>query len=64
MFKQYGVKVEKRRIDVANIRNAGDLPSACGSMRASRRNDHKGRNRLIIKRSGFSFANGGKPIFC
>ena len=25
MFKQYGVKVEKRRIDVANIRNAGDF---------------------------------------
>ena len=24
LFKQYGVKVEKRRIDVANIRNAGD----------------------------------------
>lgn len=23
--KQYGVKVEKRRIDVANIRNAGDF---------------------------------------
>ena len=23
LFKQYGVKVEKRRIDVANIRNAG-----------------------------------------
>ena len=25
LFKQYGVKVEKRRIDVANIRNAGDF---------------------------------------
>ena len=25
LFKQYGVKVEKRRIDVANIRNAGDI---------------------------------------
>ena len=24
--KQYGVKVEKRKIDVANIRNAGDFP--------------------------------------
>ena len=23
--KQYGVKVEKRRIEVANIRNAGDF---------------------------------------
>ena len=23
--KQYGVKVEKRKIDVANIRNAGDF---------------------------------------
>lgn len=23
--KQYGVKVEKRRLDVANIRNAGDF---------------------------------------
>ena len=25
LFKQYGVKVEKRRIDVDNIRNAGDF---------------------------------------
>ena len=25
LFKQYGVKVEKRRIDVANSRNAGDF---------------------------------------
>ena len=25
LIKQYGVKVEKRRIDVANIRNAGDF---------------------------------------
>ena len=25
LFKQYGVKVEKRRIDVANIRNTGDF---------------------------------------
>lgn len=25
LFEQYGVKVEKRRIDVANIRNAGDF---------------------------------------
>ena len=25
LFKQYGVKVEKRRIDVGNIRNAGDF---------------------------------------
>ena len=25
LFKQYGVKVEKRRIEVANIRNAGDF---------------------------------------
>ena len=25
LFKQYGVKVEKRRIDWANIRNAGDF---------------------------------------
>lgn len=25
LFKQYGVKVEKRRIDMANIRNAGDF---------------------------------------
>ena len=25
LFKQYGVEVEKRRIDVANIRNAGDF---------------------------------------
>ena len=25
LFKQYGVKVEKRRIDVSNIRNAGDF---------------------------------------
>ena len=25
LLKQYGVKVEKRRIDVANIRNAGDF---------------------------------------
>ena len=25
LFKQYGVKVEKRPIDVANIRNAGDF---------------------------------------
>ena len=25
LFKQYGVKVEKRRMDVANIRNAGDF---------------------------------------
>lgn len=25
LFKQYGVKVEKRRIDVVNIRNAGDF---------------------------------------
>ena len=25
LFKQYGVKVEKRRIDVANVRNAGDF---------------------------------------
>ena len=25
LFKQYGVKVEKRRSDVANIRNAGDF---------------------------------------
>ena len=25
LFKQYGVKVEMRRIDVANIRNAGDF---------------------------------------
>lgn len=25
LFKQYGVKVEKRRIDVANIRNVGDF---------------------------------------
>ena len=25
LFRQYGVKVEKRRIDVANIRNAGDF---------------------------------------
>ena len=25
LFKQYGVKAEKRRIDVANIRNAGDF---------------------------------------
>ena len=25
LFKQYGVKVEKSRIDVANIRNAGDF---------------------------------------
>ena len=25
LFKQYGVKVDKRRIDVANIRNAGDF---------------------------------------
>ena len=25
LFKQYGVKVEKRRIDVANNRNAGDF---------------------------------------
>ena len=25
LCKQYGVKVEKRRIDVANIRNAGDF---------------------------------------
>ena len=25
LFKQYGIKVEKRRIDVANIRNAGDF---------------------------------------
>ena len=25
LFKQYGVKVEKRRIDVANIRTAGDF---------------------------------------
>ena len=25
LFKQYGVRVEKRRIDVANIRNAGDF---------------------------------------
>lgn len=25
LFKQYGVKVEKRRIDAANIRNAGDF---------------------------------------
>ena len=25
LFKQYGVKVEKRRIDVANIHNAGDF---------------------------------------
>ena len=25
LFKQYGVNVEKRRIDVANIRNAGDF---------------------------------------
>ena len=25
LFKQYGVKVGKRRIDVANIRNAGDF---------------------------------------
>lgn len=25
LFKQYGVKVEKRRIDVANIRNAGEF---------------------------------------
>lgn len=25
LFKQYSVKVEKRRIDVANIRNAGDF---------------------------------------
>ena len=25
LFKQYGVKVEKCRIDVANIRNAGDF---------------------------------------
>lgn len=25
LFKQYGVKVEKRRVDVANIRNAGDF---------------------------------------
>ena len=25
LFKQYGGKVEKRRIDVANIRNAGDF---------------------------------------
>ena len=25
LFKQYGVKVEQRRIDVANIRNAGDF---------------------------------------
>ena len=25
LFKLYGVKVEKRRIDVANIRNAGDF---------------------------------------
>ena len=25
LFKQYGVKVEERRIDVANIRNAGDF---------------------------------------
>ena len=25
LFYQYGVKVEKRRIDVANIRNAGDF---------------------------------------
>lgn len=25
LFKQYGVKVEKRRIDVANIRNAGNF---------------------------------------
>ena len=25
LFKQYGVKVEKRCIDVANIRNAGDF---------------------------------------
>lgn len=25
LFKQYGVKVEKRRIDVTNIRNAGDF---------------------------------------
>ena len=25
LSKQYGVKVEKRRIDVANIRNAGDF---------------------------------------
>lgn len=25
LFKQYDVKVEKRRIDVANIRNAGDF---------------------------------------
>ena len=25
LFKQYGVKVEKRRIDVAKIRNAGDF---------------------------------------
>ena len=25
LFKQYGVKVEKRHIDVANIRNAGDF---------------------------------------
>ena len=25
LFKQYGVKVEKLRIDVANIRNAGDF---------------------------------------
>ena len=24
LFKQYGVKVEKRRIDVKNIRNAGE----------------------------------------
>ena len=32
LFKQYGVKVEKRRIDVANIRNAGDFTrvALCG----------------------------------
>ena len=30
LFKQYGVKVEKRRIDVANIRNAGDFTVSVG----------------------------------